>query len=159
MKHPKPSRAYLTQLRQRYAQASKRVRTHILDEFVQTTHYQRKYAIVLLRGKREWRDESQPIQRKRRRRYLSEDKRAVLWLAELFDQIGSKRLRAAMDTELESLYTQGQLQISRACYERLQVISASTMDRLRRSDRQPRARSRGGTKPGSLLKAQIPIRT
>ena len=159
MKHSQPSRAYLTQLRQRYAKASKRVRTQILDEFVQTTHYQRKYAIALLRGKRAWRDESQPIQRKRRRRYLSEDKRAVLWLAELFDQIGSKRLRAAMDTELESLYTQGQLQISRACYERLQVISASTLDRLRRSDRQLHPRSRGGTKPGSLLKSQIPIRT
>jgi hypothetical protein len=77
VKHSKPSRAYLTQLRQRYAKAAKHVRTQILDEFVQTTHYQRKYAIALLRGKRLWRDESRPIQRTRRRRYLSEDQRAV----------------------------------------------------------------------------------
>ena len=33
------------------------------------------------------------------------------------------------------------------------------MDRLRRSERRPHKRLRGGTKPGSLLKQQIPIRT
>jgi hypothetical protein len=80
-------------------------------------------------------------------------------LAELFDQIGSKRLRVAMDTNLENLYTQKQLRVSRACYERLQVISPATMDRMRQSGRQPRSRTRGGTKPGSWLKSQIPIRT
>lgn len=159
MKHNKPSRAYLTQLRQRYAKASKRVRTQILNEFVQTAHYQRKYAIALLRSQRVWRAESQPIQRKRRRRYLSEDKPAVLWLAELFDQIGSKRLRAAMNTELDPLYRQKQLQVSCAWYARLQVISPATLDRLRQSGRKSAARTRGGTKPGSLLKSQIPIRT
>ena len=96
----KPSKKYLEQLRRRYTQARKKERGQILDEFVKTTHYHRKHASALLRGKRAWRDDRQPIQRKRRRRYTDEDKRAVLWLAELFDQISSKRLRAAMDTEL-----------------------------------------------------------
>lgn len=159
MSHTKPSRPYLEQLRTRYAKARRKERARILDEFVQTSNYQRKYAIALLRGKRQWREPQQPIQRKRRRLYTAEDQRAVLWLAELFDQIGSKRLRVAMDNELDNLWRHHQLRVSRACYERLQQISASTMDRVRRRERRTPPHSRGGTKPGTLLKAQIPIRT
>lgn len=159
MTHTPPSRAYLAQLQVRYAKARKRERTRILDEFVKTTNYQRKYAIALLRGKRHWRDERRPIQRKRRRRYTDEDQRAVLWLAELFDQIGSQRLRVAMDSELATLRRQGHLRVSAACYQRLQRISSSTMDRMRRRARPTGTRTRGGTKPGTLLKSQIPIRT
>ncbi len=40
--HTKPSRAYLEQLQTRYAKARKQARTKILDEFVETTPYERK---------------------------------------------------------------------------------------------------------------------
>lgn len=159
VRHTPPSRAYLVQLQVRYGKARKRERTRILDEFVQTTNYQRKYAIALLRGKRRWRDQRQAIQRKRRRRYTDQDQRAVLWLADLFDQIGSQRLRAAMDRELGELRRRGHLRVSAACYQRLQRISPSTMDRMRRRARPAGVRPHGGTKPGTLLKSQIPIRT
>ena len=159
MKHTKPSRAYLAQLRTRYTKARKAERTQILDEFVQTTHYQRKYAIALLRSRRDWRDERQAITRKRRRIYNDEDQRAVRWVAEVFDQIGSKRLRVAMDTELAHLRKQGHLRVSPQCYQHLQVVSPATMDRMRGSERRPRATTHGGTKPGTLLKSQIAIRT
>ncbi len=155
----KPSEPYLNKLRERYGQARKKHRGQILDEFVATTGYHRKHAIALLRGKRGHRDPSTPSPRMRRRIYLAEDKRAVLWLAELFDQIGSKRLRAAMNVELEPLRRQHHLQVGRACFQRLQHISPSTMDRLRRTERRALARHRGGTKPGTLLKSQIKVRT
>lgn len=157
--HTKPSRAYLEQLRRRYAKANKKERTQIVDEFVKTSNYERKYAMALLGGKRDWRDPAQPIRRRRRCIYHDEDKRAVFWLAELFDQIGSKRLRVAMDSELENLQRQGYLRVSRTCDAHLQIISATTMDRMRRSERRPAGRTRGGTKPGTLLQTQIPIRT
>ena len=64
-----------------------------------------------------------------------------------------------MDVELPELRRQGHLKVSAQCFQRLLEISASTMDRFRRSERRPRARQRGGTKPGTLLKSQIPIRT
>lgn len=83
----------------------------------------------------------------------------MLWLAELFDFICSKRLRVAMDTELANLRRQGYLKVGDTCFRHLLEISASTMDRFRRSERRPRPRRRGGTKPGTLLKSQIPIRT
>lgn len=153
----KPSEQYLGKLCERYRQATKKQRGRILDEFVKTTGYHRKHAIALLRGKRHYRNPQRPIRRPRRRIYLLEDKRAVLWLAALFDEISSKRLRAAITAELEHL--RRYLQVSGACFQRLQVISASTMDRFRRTERRPAGHRRGGTKPGSLLKPQIPIRT
>jgi hypothetical protein len=153
----KPSEQYLGKLCERYRQAHKKERGRILDEFVATTGYHRKHATALLRGKRRHRNSKTPSHRLRRRIYLAEDKRAVLWLAALFDQIGSKRLRVAMDVELDHLRTH--LEVSRACYRRLQVISPSTMDRFRRTERRVPAGHRGGTKPGTLLKSQIQVRT
>ncbi len=155
----KPSEQYLKRLRERYRKATKKERGRILDEFVATTKYHRKHAIALLREKRQHRNPKTPIRRARRRIYLAEDQHAVLWLAELFDQIGSKRLRAAMNIELENLRRQKHLDVSRTCFKRLENISPSTMDRFRRTERRPLARHRGGTKPGTLLKSQIKIRT
>jgi hypothetical protein len=148
---------YLNQLCARYRKAHKKERGKILDELVATTGYHRKHAIALLRGTRRHRNPKTPIRRLRRRIYLAEDKRAVLWLAELFDQISSKRLRVAMDVELEHLCDY--LEVSRACFKRLHHISPSTMDRFRRTERRPIPRYRGGTKPGTLLKSQIQVRT
>lgn len=153
-KLPEP---YLDRLRERYRKATKKDRGRILDEFVATTKCHRKHAIALLRGKRRHRNAKAPLRRIRRRIYLAEDKRAVLWLAELFDAIGSKRLRAAMDVELDHLRCH--LDVSRACFKPLKQISASTMDRFRRTERRPTTRHRGGTKPGTLLKSQIKVRT
>ena len=155
-KLPEP---FLTKLRDRYRKARKKERGRILDDFVATTGYHRKHVIALLRGKRRHRNPQTPIHRVRRRIYLAEDKRAVLWLAELFDQIGSKRLRAAMDVELEQLRRQQHLDVSRTCFLRLKRISPSTMDRFRRTAAHPTTRHRGGTKPGTLLKSQIKVRT
>lgn len=155
----KPSEPYLNKLRERYRKARKKERGKILDEFVDTTGYHRKHAIALLRGKRRHRNCNIPSRRLRRRIYLAEDKRAVLWLVELFDYISSKRLRAAMDAELDHLRHQHHLQVSRACFQRLKRISPSTMDRFRRTKQRSTQPHRGGTKPGTLLKSQIKIRT
>lgn len=159
MSQTKPNQGYLDQLRKRYSKASKKERTAILDEFVATSEYHRKHAIALLRGHRRWRSSATPLRRLRRRIYNDEDKRAVLRVLGMFDHISSKRLRAAMDAELATLRKQGHLPVSAECYEHLQNISASSMDRMRRQEPRPIRRHRGGTKPGTLLKQQIPVRT
>lgn len=159
MNHVKPDAKFLARLQKRYAKASKKKRMEMLDEFVATTGYHRKYASALLSGKRVWRDPSQPIRRPRCQFYTDEDRQSVLWLVELFDDIGSKRLRIAMDNELPNLRRHKHLKVSRTCYQHLCQVSSSTMDRWRRAARRPGRRVRGGTKPGTLLKRQIPIRT
>jgi hypothetical protein len=155
----KPSEPFLNKLRERYRCATKKQRGCILDEFVETTGYHRKHAIALLRGERCHRNLKVRLHRVRPRIYLEEDQEAVLWLAELFDQIGSKRLRAAMDADLPTLRARLYLRVNDACYQRLLKVSPATMDRLRKAERRPPRHNRGGTKPGSLLKHQIPIRT
>ena len=159
MPHIKPSPQYLARLRKRYAKARKKVQSAILDEFVATTRYHRKHASALLSSRRHWRDPNLPLCRQRRTIYTAEDQQAVFWLIQLFDDIGSKRLRAAMDTELPNLRRNKHLRVSRTCYQHLQRVSPSTVDRWRRAARRPGRRLRSGTKPGTLLKRQIPIRT
>ena len=159
MKHVKPILKYLQQLRKRDAKAPKKERTAILNEFVATTGYHRKHARALLRGKRQWRDPKQPLRRARPAFYTEEDRQTVLWLVELLDDIGSKRLRVAMNNELANLRRHRHLHVSRQCYKHLHKVSASTMDRWRRAARRPSRKRRSGTKPGALLKHQIPIRT
>lgn len=148
---------YLASLKARYAKASRKERSQILDEFVATTGYHRKHAIAVLRGKRQ--RATGPIRRPRRARYTDEDGRAVRLLADLFDHICSKRLRVAMNNELAKLYQSGFLKVSPVCYERLQQVSPATMDRLRARYDHQRGRARGFTKPGTLLKSHIPVRT
>ncbi len=159
MSHTKPNLKFLVQLRKRYAKATKKQQSAILDEFVATTGYHRKHACALLSGQRHWRDPKQPIHRQRRAFYTEQDQRLVLWLVELFDDIGSKRLRVAMNNELPNLRRQGHLKVRRTGYQHLLKVSPSTMDRWRRAARRPGRRLRGGTKPGTLLKHQIPVRT
>jgi len=148
---------YLASLRARYAKASKKERTKILDEYVATTGCHRKHAIAVLLGKRK--SAARPVKRPRRSQYTAEDAQAVLALADLFDGICSKRLRVAMDSELPRLRAKELLPVSLECYKRLLRISSATMDRLRTRYGRRVGRSRGFTKPGTLLKHQIPVRT
>jgi len=148
---------YLKQLQARYRRASKKEKTIILDEYVKTTGYHRKHATAVLNGRRE--RVKGPIRRPRRALYGVEEVNVLATLADLFDNICSKRLRAALDVELPRLYEAGVLSISATCYEKLLRISPATMDRLRARYRQHRGRQRGFTKPGTLLKDRIPIRT
>ena len=126
---------------------------------MQTTQYHRKYAILVLSRKRTRRP--QPAQRPRASVYTADDARALEALSDLFDGINAKLLRAALDNELKHLYDSGFLLISRACYARLKRISPATIDRLRQRYGRglpPRVK-RGHTKPGTLLKSQIRVRT
>lgn len=173
VKQAKPNEKYLSVLKKRYARATKKERSLILDEFVKTSGYHRKHAAAIL-GERYVR-KARPIRRVRAATYTREDHKAVWQLAEWFDQIGSKRLsrdpgsalrnavrdqgRAALDEVLPRLRADGHLRVSDETYQHLQVISPSTLDRMRKLQRVPGRRLSGGTKPGTLLKAQVPVRT
>ncbi len=148
---------YLKQLQARYRKASKQEKTVILDEYVKTTGYHRKHASAVLNGRRE--RVKGPVRRPRRTLYGVEEANALATLADLFDDICSKRLRAALDVELPRLYQAGVLSMSATCYEKLLKVSPATMDRLRARYRSHRGGQRGFTKPGTLLKDRIPIRT
>ena len=157
MRKSTPAYEYVQALKKRYRKARKKVRGAMLSEFVSVTGYHRKHAAMILSGR--FKPKVGRIRRRRGRIYTDEDKRAVWKIAGWFDQIGSKRLRAAMDQELDRLRQAGHLEVSDGSFEHLKRISPATMDRMRSQQRVAGRRLQGGTKPGSLLKTQVPIRT
>ena len=86
---------YLKLLKARYSASDKKEKGKILDEFVKTTGYGRKYATALLNGKRSY--VQGIIRRPRSVEYGTGLISPLLILSDLFDGVCSKRLRAAMN--------------------------------------------------------------
>lgn len=145
--------AYLKAVKDRYCQADKKSKAIILDEFCHVCGYNRKYAIRIL-NKKGKRVKKQPG---RKPVYWTEELVVVLkriWLAT--DQMCSRKLVAAIPLWLP-FYGRA---LSDETTEKLLSISAATIDRLLAAIRiQNRPKGLCTTKPGSLLKNQIPIRT
>lgn len=71
-----------------------------------------------------------------------------------------KRLAPFMEEIVAVMERVGELELTSEQRDRLGAMSAATIDRRLAGDRSRLPfRSRGGTKPGSMLKSQIPIRT
>lgn len=159
----------------RYRRAvDKRSKRKILDEFVANTGYHRKYAIGLLGswGKKVVRHiEGKPVKvvvgqpRKRRTRvgkpFYDEAVRKILEpLWELFDYMCGKRLAVLIRVNIEMIAAQPELNIDDEVKAKLMRISPATIDRLLSGKRKAlQLKGRTHTRPGTLLKHSIPIRT
>jgi hypothetical protein len=76
------------------------------------------------------------------------------------DCICGKRLAPVLAEMIAVLERHGELQLTAATRQKLCAISASSIDRLLAAEWQRlNVRGRSGTKPGTLLKHQIPVRT
>jgi hypothetical protein len=149
-------REYLAAIRQRYLQASREEKGLILREFCAVCGYHRKHAIRLLNQRKRG-----PTKRPGRKTlYHSGELLGALkriWLAT--DQMCSKKLVVAIPLWLP-FYEGTYEKLSAKTTDQLLSVSAATIDRLLAKTRaKTRPRGLGGTKPGSLLRNQIPIRT
>jgi len=149
---------YLQQLQKRYHGSSWKERQMILNEFVKTTGYDRQHAGKLLRGK--YRYVTKPIKRPRKRRYDLLDAIILTKVCDLLDWINSKRVKPEIGVAIDSLVLAGELICSLEQRKKLSKISPATIDRLlKKYKKRPFGKGRSYTKPGTLLKTQIPIRT
>jgi len=148
-------REYLLAIWERYQRVGRRFKSKILDEFCAVCGYTRKYAIGLL-SRKPRRRQCQPGPRRRYDGQVLEPLK-VIWLAA--EQMCSKRLKAALPLWLP-FYEQEHGPLFEAVRKKLLQISAASIDRLLKKER-ARYRGKGlcGTRPGGLLKHQIPIRT
>ncbi len=148
---------YADAVRGRYLKASKKVKTRILEEFVANTGLHRKAAIRLLNR------QSRPVgQRKsgRPRLYALAVAAALRVAWEAADRLCSKRFRPFLPELVGILKEKGELKVTEETQAQLCRISASTIDRiLRRWRRHGPRHGLGTTKPGTLLKNAIPVRT
>ena len=146
---------YLEKIRPRYRRAGKRYKSRILDEFCAVCGYNRKYAIGLL-AERARRPRKKPGPQRRYGPELDPILRHI-WLA--CEQICGKRLRQAIPLWLP--YYEGRHGVLKPVMrQQILSISAASLDRRLRPirARYPHGK-RCGTKPGSLLKQHVPVRT
>jgi hypothetical protein len=148
---------YMQAIRPRYLRATKEGKQKILDEFVRVTEMHRKAAIRLLNRPGRARDSKC---RGRPKEYGSDIAAALAAIWEASDRLCSKRLHPFLPEMIKVLRRHGEQPINADLEERLCRMSPSTMDRLLRSHRRNGDRKPiSTTRPGSLLKNCIPIRT
>jgi hypothetical protein len=146
---------YAAAIRERYQKADREGKGKILDEFVKVTGYHRKAVIRLLckpagvamrhRGRPgEYQGVFEPLK--------------LIW--EASDRLCSKRLKPFLPEMVQVLRRNGELHVDAATESQLLRLSPATIDRLLSPVRQIGGRKPlSTTRPGSLLKSLIPIRT
>jgi hypothetical protein len=141
----------------RYRQASKASKTRILDEVCAATGFHRKYAITRINLVETSRPATCRVTRMRDHRY-GRDVLAVI--EKVWEEAGcpwSARLKAILVLWLPAI--RKRFRITRSLETQLLAISPRTIDRaLKGKKRELRRRLYGRTKPGTLLRHQIPIK-
>lgn len=155
----------------RYRKSAKKEKGAILNEFVELTGFARSYAALVLRnqgrvvhvknklrvrgdvGTRMTRPGRGPT-------YDEQTLKALVQVWRLMDYICGKRLAPVLGEIVERLLRHNELRCDAATSKKLARMSAATIDRLLRPERQKfKLKGRTHTRPGTLLKHQIPMRT
>lgn len=172
----KEKRKITESVSKRYHKAGKKQKGLMLDEFTEVTGYNRAYASYLLNN---WGKKlhitvagkkttyvlgkvKKKKQRRARKKYYGEE--VLKPLKELWYVSGmlcGKYLKAYIEDNLELLETQGGISLQKEQRDKLEQISAATIDRLLQEERKTmELKARKKVKPGSKkLKDKIPVRT
>lgn len=147
---------YLQAIYERYRKAGRKGKQVILDEFCANTGYHRKYAIRLLNGPRPEKPGTL-----HRRRGVSYEPETLAVLTKVWEAAGypwSVRLKALLPVWMP--WIRKRFRLRPQIEEQLLKISPRQIDRrLKSAKTQRRRRIYGRTKPGYLLKHQIPVKT
>jgi hypothetical protein len=167
-------KAVTKELKDRYQRASKKEKTMMLNEFIQLTRYNRCYACQVLNMKKEkvlgyvnisgkrikYVADNRKIKRKKKNIYGQEVFVALKEIWKICDYICSKRLAPYLCEIIPILERWREIKLDAKVRKKLFKISATTIDRLLTDTRKRfRIKGRSTTRPGSLLKKSIPIRT
>ena len=149
---------YCETVYRRYRNASKESKARILDELCQVCGYNRKYAIWKLNRLRDKEKAKAPSPRRRSRKYGHEVFSIVEGVWKRAGYPWSVRLKEILRLWLP--WIKKRYQVTAEVEEKLLEISASTMDRhLKPLKNKLKRRIYGRTKPGTLLKHKIPVKT
>jgi len=149
---------YLETIHARYHTAAKATKGEILDELTNVCGYHRKYAIWKLNHPSPVYRSKARSRRWRPRTYGHEVGVILEWIWEVAGYPWSVRLKEILRLWLP--WARQHFTITPEIERKLLAISPSTIDRLLRARKRGlKRRIYGHTKPGSLLKHQILIRT
>ena len=152
----KSKRELLEAIRPRYLRSNKTEKAIILDEFCAATGYHRKYAIRLLKhGPR-----AKKLKKIGRSKiYQGEVVTALIQIWEICGRICSRRLHPYLPEIVRVLEQQQELILRAEVKQLLLRISRASIDRCLKPARFEHRRGLSTTKPGTLLKKAIPVRT
>lgn len=148
-------RELVQRLQPRYLKANRQEKTKILDEFVAVTGIHRKAAIRRLRQQHKPTKE----RRGRQKTYTGSVVSALVTIWRICGGICGKRLQPILADMVASLERHHELKLDNETKALLLGISSATIDRLLRPYKVSNRRGQSTTKPGGLLKHQIPVRT
>lgn len=140
-------------LRRRYAGRGKEAKSRLLDEFCEQYGYERKYAIKLL----QLRLDHRPLRHRAGPAPKYEPVQEIIeriW--NCAEQLCGKRLAPALDLWLPH-YARHYGRLLPTQQKLLHSISAATLDRMLAERKAQARRGQSGTRPGSLLRHQVPI--
>jgi len=143
-------------IRPRYLKANRAEKSRIIDELIANTGYHRKHAIRVLRGR------STRASKKRRGRstiYQGAVIEKLVQIWEICGRICSKRLKPFLAEMIDVLERHQEMQFSAEEKYLLLRMSRSTIDRCLQRERFEQKKGISTTKPGTLLKKAIPVRT
>jgi hypothetical protein len=156
---PEARMEYLETIIDRYRTASRKQKAAILDEFCRNCSYNRKYAIYLLSNFKRY-TKKKPRKRGRTSKYnLPEVLKPLKRIWETANLPCSKRLKAILPQWL-GFYHKEYDRLAPETIQLLLKISAPTIDRILQPSRAKyKNKGRCTTKPGTLLKMHIPVKT
>ncbi len=147
----------LPRLRQRYVNRGKAGKELLLDEVCEQWDYSRKHAIRLLSGKSGW-GGNEAVRKGRPPIYTEAEVKVLERIWKSSEQPCGKRLKALLPLWLEP-YEAEHGPLESGTRAKVLKVSAAQIDRLLAPKKVGCCKGRCGTKPGTLLKTQIPIRT
>jgi hypothetical protein len=170
--------AVTRQLAVEYKRATKKQKGRILDTLTALTGYNRSYAARVLRQRAKYTvvgrgvvdgvkvtlvEDERTKRKKKRKRHRIYGKDVLVALQKVWvicDGICGKRLAPYLAVIVPTLERLGELTLAKETKRKLIGISPATIDRMLAPARKRyQLRARSQTKPGTLLKHQIPIRT
>jgi hypothetical protein len=143
-------------VRGRYLKASKAEKQKVLDELTSTTGYNRKYAIRVLRHPKRSKGLKKPG---RKKKYTQEAISMLETLWEMSGNICSKRLQPYLPEWIRKLEECKEIILTAEVKAQLLSMSVATIDRsLQKARCKTLRHGLCTTKPGSLLRQQIPVK-
>jgi len=155
----KSKRELLEVVRSRYLKASKFEKQKMLDEFTSATEYHRKYAIRVLKNQKQVQNHLKRKTKTYKTVYRGEVVQVLEQIWDIYGRICSKRLQPFLPEAIKVLERCKEIEFSKDTKQLLLKISSASIDRCLRPVRIKSPHGLSTTKPCSLLKNLIPVRT
>lgn len=149
-------RELVLRFRREYQAASRQKKSKLLNSLIEATGYNRKYAVGLLNQA----PRARPAERRiRKSKYGRDVVDAVRLLWRAANGICAKRLLPFLPTLIETLERCGHMKLNSRLKKTILEMSLSTLERILKYERDKQSKGISLTRPGSLLKKQVAVKT